>query len=99
MTEGPFRLGQLVRLKGYAKAQSAPDLYQVVGILETPPSGDVQYRLRGIHEAHERHVGDHQITPATIGSAARTEPQFRSDYPKVISPSACVLPRSSGLNR
>jgi hypothetical protein len=69
MSEGRFRVGQLVRLR-VDKALGAPDLYQVVHILEEPPSGDMQYRLRGIHEPHERHVRDHQIRPATIGGAA-----------------------------
>jgi hypothetical protein len=72
------------------EALGAPDLYQVVHVLKQPLSGDVQYRLRGIHEPHERHVRDHQIRPATIGSVARREPQFRSDYPEVVPPSACV---------
>jgi hypothetical protein len=87
MTEERFRVGQLVRMK---EALGAPDLYQVVHVLEQPLTGDVQYRLRGIHEPNERHVRDHQISPATIGSAARREPQFRSDYPVFVPPSACV---------
>jgi hypothetical protein len=87
MTEEGFRVGQLVRLK---EAHGAPDLYQVVHVLKQPLSGDVQYRLRGIHEPHERHVRDHQIRPATLARAARREPQFHSDYPEVVPPSACV---------
>jgi hypothetical protein len=72
MTKGRFRVGQLVRLR-VDKALGAPDLYQVVHILEEPPGGDIQYRLRGIHEPHERHVRDHQISPATTACTAPSE--------------------------
>ena len=72
MTEARFRLGQLVRLR-VGKALDAPDLYQVVHILEEPSRADVQYRLRGIHEPHERHVRDHQISPATTACTAPSE--------------------------
>jgi hypothetical protein len=66
MTHSGFRVGQLVRLKA-VNALGAPDLYKVVHILDVPPGEDVQYRLRGIHEPHERLVRNHQISPATIG--------------------------------
>ena len=59
---GRFRVGQLVRL---SEALGAPDLYQVVHILEEHPSGDIQYRLRGIHEPNERHVCADRISPCT----------------------------------
>ena len=61
MTE--FRLGQLVRL--HDVQAGAPNLYQVVRKLGVAPDGDPQYRLRGIHEPHERLVGGHQISSAT----------------------------------
>jgi hypothetical protein len=73
MAEERYRVGQLVRLR-VGMTLDAPDLYQVVHILDEPSSGDVQYRLRGIHEPHERHVRDHQISPATM---ARTVPSDR----------------------
>ena len=93
--ESRFRVGQLVRLR---EALGAPDLYQVVHILEEHPSGDVQYGLRGIHEPNERHVCAHHISPATIGRGARSEPQFPSDYLKGIPPSASLPPTGSDLN-
>jgi hypothetical protein len=72
MIEERFRVGQLVRLK-VSKALDVPDLYQVVHVLREPSSADVQYRLRGIHEPHERHVRDHQISPATTACTAPSE--------------------------
>jgi hypothetical protein len=36
MTESRFRIGQLVRLK-VVNTPGAPDLYQVVHVLEAPP--------------------------------------------------------------
>jgi hypothetical protein len=91
MAEERYRVGQLVRLK-VGTTLDAPDLYQVVHILEGPSSGDVQYRLRGIHEPHERHVRDHQISSATM---ARTVPSERTvTFEFALPPSACVPPAS-----
>jgi hypothetical protein len=63
-----FRVGQLVRLQ-HAQIGAA-DLYEVVSILPVIANGALQYRLRGIHEPHERLVGGHQISsainPATV---------------------------------
>jgi hypothetical protein len=94
-SESRFRVGQLVRL---SEAPGAPDLYQVVHILEEHPSGDIQYRLRGIHVPNERHVCADRISPATIDHAARGEPPCPSGYLKDIPLSASVPPTSSGLN-
>jgi hypothetical protein len=63
MTECRFRVGQLVRLQ-HAKI-GAPDLYEVVSLLSVAANGVSQYRLRGIHEPHERLVGAHEIRSAT----------------------------------
>jgi hypothetical protein len=64
MTTSRFRVGQLVRLQ-LDRPIGMPDLYEVVRILPVAPNGDPQYRLRGIHEPHERMVAEHQIIPAT----------------------------------
>jgi hypothetical protein len=64
MPHSKFRIGQLVRLQ-LDQGIGAPDLYQVVRILTGSSSGDLQYRLKGIYEAHERMVTEHQISPAT----------------------------------
>jgi hypothetical protein len=79
MTESRFRIGQLVRLK-VVNTPGAPDLYQVVHVLEAPPNNE-QYRLRGIHEPHERVVHGHQISLAT-SRAARSEAQLHPEEPQ-----------------
>ncbi len=76
MTDSHFRIGQLARLK-VVNTPGAPDLYQVVYVLEAPPNSK-QYRLRGIHEPHERVVRGHQISLAT-SRAARSEPQLHPE--------------------
>jgi hypothetical protein len=58
----------------------APDLYQVVHVLEAPPNNE-QYRLRGIHEPHERVVRGHQISLAT-SRAARSEARLHPEEPQ-----------------
>ena len=69
MTECRFRVGQLVRLQ-HAQI-GAPNLYEVVRILPVAANGDLQYRLRGIHEPHERLVEGHQISSATTLATVR----------------------------
>ena len=69
MTELRFRVGQLVRLQQVQIG--APDLYEVVTLLPVTANGDLQYRLRGIHEPHERIVGTHQISSATNPTTVR----------------------------
>ena len=64
MTQATFREGQLVRLR-LDQHTGLPDLYQIVSILPVASNGDLQYRLRGIYEAHERMAAEHQISALT----------------------------------
>jgi hypothetical protein len=68
MTEHKFRVGQLVRLQR-GDTTSAADLYQVVHLIPGTPERELQYRLRGIYEAHERMAVEHQISRAVQTSA------------------------------
>jgi hypothetical protein len=61
MTEHKFRVGQLVRLQR-GEATSATDLYQVVHLVPGTREGELQYRLRGIYEWHERMAVERQIS-------------------------------------
>jgi hypothetical protein len=63
MTEHKFRVGQLVRLQR-GDTTSAADLYQVVHLIPGTPERELQYRLRGIYEAHERMAVEGQISRA-----------------------------------
>lgn len=63
MTEQNFRVGQLVRLQR-GDGASGTDLYQVVHVLPASSQGELQYRLRGIYEWHERVAAESQISRA-----------------------------------
>lgn len=72
MTEHKFRVGQLVRLSR-DDVTNTTDLYQVAHMLPTTPEGELQYRLRGIYEWHERMAVESQISRAVrinLGSAS-----------------------------
>jgi hypothetical protein len=63
MTQATFREGQLVRLR-LDQHTGPPDLYQIVSILPVASNGDLQYRLRGIYEAHERMAAEPRSAPS-----------------------------------
>jgi hypothetical protein len=63
MTEHKFRVGQLVRLS-LGDETTATDLYEIVHVLPASPDRELQYRLRGIYEWHERVAAGRQITRA-----------------------------------
>lgn len=75
MTEPKFRLGQLVRLRRGDETHA--ELYQVVHVLPATPERELQYRLRGIYEWHERVAGESQLSRAVQtepGGATRARP-------------------------
>jgi hypothetical protein len=63
MTEQKFRLGQLVRLSR-GDETNAISLYEVVHVLPATPKSELQYRLRGIYEWHERVAIESQLSRA-----------------------------------
>jgi hypothetical protein len=64
-----FRVGQLVRLHSDASI-TASGLYEVVRLLPSTANGELQYRLRGVHEPHERIAAQHRLSSATNPSPA-----------------------------
>jgi hypothetical protein len=72
MTEQKFRVGQLVRFRGNGRTD-ATHLYQVVHAIPATPESELQYRLRGIYEWHERVAVESQISRAvkvSLGTAS-----------------------------
>ena len=63
MTEQKFRVGQLVRFQSDGRTD-ASDLYEVVHVIPATPESELQYRLRGIYEWHERMAVERQISRA-----------------------------------
>jgi hypothetical protein len=58
-----FRIGQLVRLEADVTTR-ATGVYSVVQLVPGGVDGVLQYRIKGVHEQHERMVKEHQLTPA-----------------------------------
>jgi hypothetical protein len=58
-----FRIGQLVRLQPDAMTR-AGGVYQIVQLVPGGVDGVLQYRIKGVHEQHERMVREHQLTAA-----------------------------------
>ncbi len=58
-----FRVGQLVRLQPDGMTRAA-GVYQVVQCVPGGVDGVLQYRVKGVHEQHERMVREHQLTAA-----------------------------------
>jgi hypothetical protein len=63
MPDHKFRVGQLVRLQRDS-AMSATGAYEVIRQLPATVNGELQYRIKGIHEPHERMAAEHQLTSA-----------------------------------
>lgn len=69
MADHKFRIGQIVRLQRDS-AMSATGAFEVVRQLPATADGALHYRLKGVHEAHERVAAEHQLASAQGGASA-----------------------------
>lgn len=69
MPDHKFRIGQMVRLQRDF-AMSATGAYEVIRQLPATANGELHYRIKGMHEAHERVAAEHQLASAGGGAAA-----------------------------
>lgn len=69
MPEHKFRIGQMVRLQR-DPAMSATGSFKVVRQLPATADGALHYRLKGVHEAHERVAAERQLASAQGGPSA-----------------------------
>ena len=56
----PFRVGQLVAL---AQTSRDPETYEVVQLMPETPSGEPQYRIKGLSSGIVRAVREAEINP------------------------------------
>jgi hypothetical protein len=66
-----FRVGQLVAL---AQTSRDPETYEVVQLMPETPSGEPQYRIKGLSSGIVRAVREAEINPHLDGGCAAPRP-------------------------
>jgi hypothetical protein len=70
MAEHKFQVGQIVRLRSPGAAGPGT-VFEVRQKLPAGPDGEVVYRIKALHEAHERMAKESELLPATAPQPGR----------------------------